>query len=58
MNDTEMLLQEKYNRLEEILSNENWNKDECYEEGTLQDELSWEYSILIDDINDLEELLN
>lgn len=57
MQDKKEELQGMHERLKEILATDNWNKDECYEEGTWQDELSWEYGALIDDINELEKLL-
>lgn len=49
---------DKKKRLQEILAIEEWNKDEVYEEGTWQDELSWEYGMLIDDICEIESIIS
>lgn len=37
-------------RIDEILITDNFSKDECYHDGSWQDDLSWEYGLLVDDV--------
>lgn len=37
-------------RIDEILITDNFNKDECYQDGSWQDDLLWEYGLLVDDV--------